>query len=107
MTPRLFSLALALSLTTTAFLGCVDSDAPGDDVASAELTTPTAAAGCTTNLVPPMTGPSTPGGMVTRSGDYSGSYPAWKAFDASPSSMWISAVNQTPAWIGYQFGDGA
>lgn len=42
---------------------------------------------------------------VTASGIYSYSYPAWKAFDGSSSSMWISRVGETPAWIGYEWPD--
>lgn len=40
---------------------------------------------------------------ITSSESYSSSYPAWQAFDGAHSSMWISQVWQTPAWIGYEF----
>ncbi|XXF78811.1 SBBP repeat-containing protein [Myxococcaceae bacterium GXIMD 01537] len=63
--------------------------------------------GCFMNLVPTMTSAFTPSGIVTRSGVFSASYEAWQAFDATHGSMWISAVTQTPAWIAYEFGDGA
>ena len=45
---------------------------------------------------------------VSASGIYSGSYPAWQAFDAVSSlrtTMWISEVWETPAWIAYDFGE--
>lgn len=56
--------------------------------------------------VPSMTGPSSPSGLVTQSGAFSTTYPGWQAFDSNDNSMWISAVSQTPAWIGYEFGAG-
>lgn len=62
--------------------------------------------GCFMNLVPPMTSATAPSGTVTRSGAYDSSYEAWRVFDASLGSMWISAVTQTPAWIAYEFSDG-
>lgn len=40
---------------------------------------------------------------VDSSGNYSNSYPAWHAFDASASSMWLSSLWQTPAWISYEW----
>jgi hypothetical protein len=61
---------------------------------------------CNTNQVPTMTSASTPSGLVTRSGAYDPSYEAWQAFDASSSSMWLSATYQTPAWLGYEWTDG-
>ncbi len=63
--------------------------------------------GCYSNLVPTMTGPGTPSGGVTRSGAFGTSYEAWQAFDGNTSSMWLSTENQTPAWIGYEWLDGA
>ncbi|XXF78814.1 SBBP repeat-containing protein [Myxococcaceae bacterium GXIMD 01537] len=61
---------------------------------------------CEAGLVPTMTSATAPAGTVTRSGVYDSSYEAWRAFDASTNSMWISAVKQTPAWIAYEFADG-
>ncbi|QSQ26004.1 SBBP repeat-containing protein [Pyxidicoccus parkwayensis] len=58
------------------------------------------------NMVPVMTGATTPSGTVTRSGVYDASYEAWQAFDGSTGSMWISTEGQTPAWIGYQWASG-
>lgn len=56
--------------------------------------------------VPVMTSASSPSGLVTQSGIYSSSYPGWQVFDGNDDSMWISAVGQTPAWIGYEFTSG-
>jgi hypothetical protein len=50
--------------------------------------------------VPVLTGNTS---AVSTSGVYSSSYPAWQVFDAPLSTMWISAVFQTPAWIGYEW----
>jgi hypothetical protein len=58
------------------------------------------------NLVPSLSGSSGPNGVVTSSGQISSAYPAFQAFDASSSSMWISEVFETPATIGYAFADG-
>jgi hypothetical protein len=52
------------------------------------------------NQVPTLSGSSP---AVSSSGEYSTSYPAWKAFDSSTSSMWISETFETPAWIAYDF----
>ncbi|MCH9648403.1 MAG: hypothetical protein K0U98_09195 [Deltaproteobacteria bacterium] len=56
-----------------------------------------------TNQVPTMTSNGTPQGQVDASGIFSSSYEPWQAFDISDSTMWISAVFETPAWISYQF----
>lgn len=53
------------------------------------------------DLVPEL---SADGDAVSTSGVFSSQYEAWRAFDASASSMWISRVFETPAWIGYDFG---
>ncbi len=58
------------------------------------------------DFVPTMTSNTTPQGVVTRSGVISSSYEAYKAFDSSLSSMWISEVWETPAWIAYDLGFG-
>ncbi|MEZ4359050.1 MAG: zinc-dependent metalloprotease [Kofleriaceae bacterium] len=58
------------------------------------------------NLVPFMTSATLPSGLVERSGVYSSTYEAWRAFDSSNSTMWISGVFQTPAWISYQWSNG-
>ena len=61
--------------------------------------------GCssTVDQVPTLSGDSI---NVSTSGVYTSSYPAWKAFDSglSSTSMWISEVYETPAWISYNFG---
>ncbi|QSQ14199.1 hypothetical protein [Myxococcus landrumensis] len=74
----------------------------------ADLATQTQELTCGTSQVPVMTSATLPGGIVTRSGVYSAGYEAWLAFDAvdSTSSMWISGLQQTPAWIGYEWTDG-
>lgn len=56
------------------------------------------------NQVPFMTSNTSPSGTVTTSGIFSASFDAWQAFDASDTSMWISEVGETPAWIAYDFG---
>lgn len=56
---------------------------------------------CSAQLVPTLSGASA---AVFTSGNYSSSYPEWKAFDASSSSMWISSLKTTPAILGYDFG---
>ncbi|MFY0522698.1 hypothetical protein ACN28I_05665 [Archangium gephyra] len=66
---------------------------------------------CTaSSQVPVMTGPNTPGGLVTRSGvfDTTGAYEAWKAFDANATtSQWISeSWTSNPVWIGYEWSNG-
>jgi Dual-action HEIGH metallo-peptidase len=58
------------------------------------------------NLVPSMTSATSPSGLVEQSGVFSSAYEGWQAFDASNSTMWISSVFQTPAWISYQWSDG-
>ncbi len=58
--------------------------------------------GCV-DQVPTLSGSTS---LVSTSGVYTSSYPAWKAFDGAMSSMWISEVWETPAWIAYDFGAG-
>ncbi len=55
--------------------------------------------------VPTLTGNTS---AVSSSGIFGLSYEAWTAFDADVggSSMWISEVFETPAWIAYDFGVG-
>ncbi|WP_169558649.1 SBBP repeat-containing protein [Myxococcus stipitatus] len=59
------------------------------------------------NVVPVMTGNTSPSGSVTASGVLYNdpTYVPWKAFDDS-ASFWLSAYNQTPAWLEYEFGGG-
>jgi hypothetical protein len=56
-----------------------------------------------------MTSATLPSGIVTRSGVLGAEYEAWMAFDTvdSTASMWLSQVGQTPAWIGYEWTNGA
>ncbi len=73
------------------------------------LAATTQALNCGASLVPLMTSPSLPSGSVTRSGILGSSYEAWLAFDSNDAapSMWLSQVGVTPAWIGYEWADGA
>jgi len=59
--------------------------------------------GVLNDQVPTLTGPSL---SLSTSGTFGSSYPAWKAFDSntSGSSMWISELWETPAWLDYNFG---
>lgn len=55
------------------------------------------------NQVPVMTSNTAPSGTITASGIFSSSYPAWHAFDASNSTMWLSETFGSPAWIAYEW----
>lgn len=57
------------------------------------------------NVVPDMTGATTPSGEVTSSGDYAG-YPAWRLFDRDTNTDWQSVNSNYPYWITYDFGAG-
>jgi hypothetical protein len=93
----------ALGCSAAADLGSAeDETAGGDNVAATSQ-----ALLCSADKVPLMTGPTAVNGQVISSGAYGTAYEAWQAFDGSDSSMWISALQQTPASIGYQFSDGA
>lgn len=95
---------LGVLVSWVSLWGCViETQDTSTDPETAEVQSELA---CTTNLVPTMTSPSTPSGLVTRSGVYDSSYEAWRAFDSSNTTMWISGVFQTPAWIAYQWFDG-
>ncbi|WNG36225.1 discoidin domain-containing protein [Archangium violaceum] len=85
-------------------LGCQGSES---DIAGteAEFHASSQQLDCGASQVPTLTSATAPGGSVTRSGVYSSSYEAWQAFDSNTSSMWISQVGQTPAWIGYEWLD--
>jgi hypothetical protein len=59
-----------------------------------------------TNLVPTMTGYSSPSGTASASTEYNGTYPAWKAFDhsnAAESNAWLCQNGTTTGWLKYQF----
>jgi len=59
------------------------------------------------NVVPDMTGYTTPSGTVTADSEFNpSSYPAWRAFDQYDGSMWINyywANPSMPAWLAYEF----
>jgi hypothetical protein len=57
-------------------------------------------------LVPSMTGPSTPAGGATASGTYSAGYEAWRAFDGTTSTLWLSNMYTSAVWIAYEWGGG-
>ena len=57
--------------------------------------------GACVDVVPQLVGDSS---SVETSGTFSSQYPAWQAFDGATSTMWISEVFETPAWISYDFG---
>ncbi|WP_342373780.1 SBBP repeat-containing protein [Myxococcus stipitatus] len=60
------------------------------------------------NVVPVMTGNTTPSGIVTASGVLGPddpTYAPWKAFDGS-YTFWLSGYGQSPAWLAYEFGGG-
>lgn len=96
---RLVMVSLCL-LSSSVMLACGSEpeqlSSPLEELEAASEITPL----CTTNRVPTLSGPSA---AVSRSGVYDSSYEAWQAFDGT-SSMWISGVFETPAWIAYNFG---
>lgn len=54
--------------------------------------------------VPTMASNTTPGGVASASSEYSAAYAAWKAFDKSAASAWLSALSDPAPWtLGYQF----
>jgi archaellum component FlaF (FlaF/FlaG flagellin family) len=55
-------------------------------------------------LIPTMTGNTSPSGLVTRSGVYSASNEAWQAFDNTTATLWLSNMNTSSVWIGYEWG---
>ncbi|MCE3251701.1 MAG: uncharacterized protein K0Q67_711 [Cellvibrio sp.] len=77
-----------------------DDRAPIVAVSIGELSLETCGCDSSTELVPILNANSA---AVSVSGVIDSSYPGWKAFDSSFSSMWISAIGQTPAWIGYEW----
>lgn len=79
-----------------------DNDSRADIVvvSIAELVLETCSCQQSSDLVPVLSGDSS---SILASGVYTSSNPAWKAFDNSLSSMWISALWQTPAWLGYSW----
>ncbi|XXF78810.1 SBBP repeat-containing protein [Myxococcaceae bacterium GXIMD 01537] len=85
--------------------GC-QGEEPTDTPTPDESAASTQAVGCEVNQVPVMTSNTAPSGIATRSGVFSASYEAWQAFDNSLTTMWISAVKQTPAWLAYEWTDG-
>jgi hypothetical protein len=63
--------------------------------------------GCVeTSHVPIMTEPTEPSGIATSSGVYDSNYEAWQTFDSSKDTGWISKLEQTPAWVAYEWPSG-
>jgi hypothetical protein len=50
-----------------------------------------------------MTANDTPEGYIVDSSSYSVGYEPWKAFDASGTSTYWSAIGELPQWISYEF----
>lgn len=57
------------------------------------------------SAIPPMIYYNAPGGVATSSGEYSGQYPAWKAFNinSSTSDSWIHTNGIPAGWLAYEF----
>lgn len=103
-----YAMGLLCLVTSSVGMGCMEpqreegvAEEPGEGAVAEEVSE--IGTLCVDDLPDILTGPSA---AVTRSGVYSSSYEAWQAFDFSNTSMWISGVFQTPAWIGYQWLDG-
>jgi hypothetical protein len=96
---ELNTLRRLLPATFLPFLVAGCGAAPGEDVEA--LGTTQEALTCSAQLVPTLSGAS---GSVITSGNFSSTYPEWKAFDSSNTSMWISSLKTTPAILGYDFG---
>lgn len=77
-----------------------DDSAPIVAISIGELSLETCGCDSSTELVPVLSANSS---AVSVSGAYDATYSGWKTFDSSFSSMWLSAVGQTPAWIGYEW----
>jgi hypothetical protein len=58
--------------------------------------------GYTADLIPTMTGYTSPSGTVTMSRDNTAAYAAWKAFDDNGSTYWNTS-QAPPQWIQYAF----
>jgi hypothetical protein len=55
------------------------------------------------NIIPVMTGYTTPSGIASASSEYNtSSYNAWKAFDKGVT-IWLTPQNVTAGWIAYEF----
>jgi hypothetical protein len=92
----------AISLLSAGCSGTGDAgDLPGEVGEQQQGACPGAS-----GLIPAMTGPSTPGGAVSRSGVYSSGYEAWQALDADNSTLWLSDMYKPSVWIAYEWGGG-
>lgn len=83
----------------------VIADPTAGSVTAANIAAGTAEA----NLVPTMTGPTSPSGSATSSGDFGitpwSEWRAWMAFnnDASGNSAWSTAYGIPSGWLAYEF----
>lgn len=98
---------LSGALLVASAQGCQGEETVAPVASAAPLGVSAQEINCGASLVPAMTSASLPGGAVTRSGAFSSSYEAWQALDASETTMWISQQGQTPAWVAYEWPDGA
>jgi hypothetical protein len=97
---------LMSALVLASLPGCQGEDVPGAAPEAGGTGSVAQELTCV-NAMPIMTGSNAPAGSVTRSGAFSAEYEAWKAFDdPSSTSMWISGLRQSPAWIAYQMPSG-
>ena len=74
------------------------------DYAAGAGVLPAAGETFTANLIPKMTGASTPSGTASASSEYGGTYVAWWAFDKGYTYGWVSAQSVNPEWLKYDFG---
>ena len=56
----------------------------------------------TSNLIPTMTSNTAPSGTASASSEYQGTYLAYKAFDNSSTTRWLSNYTVNP-WLSYEF----
>lgn len=57
----------------------------------------------TANIIPAMTSATAPSGTASASSQNSSTYAAWKAFNHTGASFWLSATLQFPYWLAYAF----
>lgn len=96
-------LFLAAALTLATVPGCQGEETPPPPPA---IRSSEQGLVCGSSLVPQMTSATLPAGTVTRSGAYGTTYEAWRAFDSTHSTMWISSQGTLPAWIAYEWANG-
>jgi hypothetical protein len=55
------------------------------------------------NIIPLMTGYTTPSGVASSDTEYDQSRAAWNAFNGSLNSLWTTAENTNTGWVAYEF----